>query len=131
MNAAEYNNLGAALMEKGDFDAAVKALRSAVKRGPKNAISRINLGAAYMFRGDLKDAACAYRKAISLNPNLHRPYRDIALFRPGLISARGVRALRALLETLDTSPQDKAEIHATLGNVYEHREEFNTAFEHF
>ena len=131
MNAAEYNNFGAALERRGDFDGAVKAFRSAVKRGPRDAMFRANLGATYMFRGDLKNAARACRKAISLDPHLYRPYRDISLFRPGLISGHGVHNLHGLLEVPNTPAQDKVEIHATLGNVYEHRQEFDTAFKHF
>ena len=74
-----YNNLGNALLERGDSARAIEALRKAVALMPGAADARANLGNAYKAAGMLTAAEEAYRKAIALQPNSAAAYQNLAM----------------------------------------------------
>jgi eukaryotic-like serine/threonine-protein kinase len=66
--AAVYNNLGAALKDKGDLKGAIAAYLKAIELDPKYAQAHYNLGNVLRARGDLVGAIACYRKAIDCDP---------------------------------------------------------------
>jgi len=66
-----YNDIGAYLIEKGEFDEAIpwfeKALQA--RRYESPAFPHLNLGRVYERKGQWSEAVDCYKKALALNPN--------------------------------------------------------------
>ncbi|MCE2540202.1 MAG: tetratricopeptide repeat protein [Acidobacteria bacterium] len=67
-SAAAAYNLGTALLQLGDLDAAIAELERALRIDPAYALAHNNLGAALKLRGDLVRATSHYRQAVRLRP---------------------------------------------------------------
>jgi TonB family protein len=65
---ADESQRGVKLLEQGDLDGAIKALRAAVKQNKKDATAWRYLGLALTRKNDLKGAGNALETAIKLNP---------------------------------------------------------------
>ena len=71
------NNLGAALLMSGDFQAAATDIQQLPEaRADRSAYS--NLGTVYYFMGRFQDAVPMYRKATELAPEDHRVWGNLA-----------------------------------------------------
>jgi tetratricopeptide (TPR) repeat protein len=85
-------NLGQALVEAGDPEAAARALESAVKRAPECAVAWLDLGNARRGNGQAEEAQRAYERALAIDPKLSDAHFDLALLyldgeRPGLATS--------------------------------------------
>ena len=83
-NPVGYSNLGAALLEQGMIDEAMKYLEKAGKIGPVSISSQYNLGQIYMKKGLYEKALLHFNLALRLQPNnfrlhygLGRCYREL------------------------------------------------------
>ena len=68
--AEAYSNLGNALKELGDLDAAVQAYDKAIRLKPRFCDPYNNLGSTYAQMGRAEDAIETYKMALMLNPAL-------------------------------------------------------------
>jgi Tfp pilus assembly protein PilF len=66
-----YNDIGAYLIEKGQFDEAIPWFEQAMqaKRYESPAFPHLNLGRVYERKGQWDTAIESYKKALALNPN--------------------------------------------------------------
>jgi Tfp pilus assembly protein PilF len=66
-----YNDIGAYLIEKGQFDEAIPWFEKAMqaKRYESPAFPHLNLGRVYERKGKWSEAIDSYRKALTLNPD--------------------------------------------------------------
>jgi Tfp pilus assembly protein PilF len=66
-----YNDIGAYLIEKGQFDEAIPWLERAMKasRYESPAFPHLNLGRVYERKGDWDRAVACYKQALALNPD--------------------------------------------------------------
>jgi len=66
-----YNDIGAYLIEKGQFDEAIPWFHQAMqaKRYESPAFPHLNLGRVYERKGEWNQAMECYKKALALNPN--------------------------------------------------------------
>lgn len=66
-----YNDIGAYLIEKGEFDEAISWFEKAMlaKRYESPAFPHLNLGRVYERKGLWTEAIDSYKKALALNPN--------------------------------------------------------------
>ena len=66
-----YNDIGAYLIEKGDFDEAIVWFQKAMqaRRYESPAFPHLNIGRVYEKQGRWTEAIDAYKKALALNPN--------------------------------------------------------------
>jgi tetratricopeptide (TPR) repeat protein len=66
-----YNDIGAYLIEKGEFDEAIVWFQKAMKakRYESPAFPHLNLGRVYERKGKWTEAIDSYKKALVLNPN--------------------------------------------------------------
>jgi Tfp pilus assembly protein PilF len=66
-----YNDIGAYLIEKGEFDEAIPWFQKAIqaKRYESPAYPHLNLGRVYERKGNWKEAIDSYKRALALDPN--------------------------------------------------------------
>ena len=66
-----YNDIGAYLIEKGEFDEAIPWFQKAMKarRYESPAFPHLNLGRVYERKGEWNMAVDCYKQALTLNPN--------------------------------------------------------------
>ena len=63
------NNLGIALAERGEVEAAIQAYQEALRIWPGSVTAHVNLGAALADRGKLDEAISQYQEALRLRPD--------------------------------------------------------------
>jgi serine/threonine-protein kinase len=78
-SAIAHNELGSALHEKGDLDAAVIEFQRAIELDPNWAASYANLGNILDVKRDFPRAAVAYQRAIALEPENARNHYNYAI----------------------------------------------------
>jgi tetratricopeptide (TPR) repeat protein len=111
-----HDNLGAALLKKGQVVAAIEQFQTALELEPENASARNNLGAAFLEQGRVDEAIEEYQKAIAVEPeNLiaqHMAQRMLGnlLLRKGQVD----QAISHYLKALEINPAN-AEVHNNLG----------------
>ena len=75
--AGAHNNLGNALVGKGDLDRAVVEFREGIRLSPDLALLHDGLGHALFAKGDMEGAAAESREAIRLDPNLAEMHKNL------------------------------------------------------
>ena len=63
------NNLGIALAERGEMDAAIQAYQEALRIWPRSVKAHVNLGAALAGQGKFEEAISHYQEALRLKPD--------------------------------------------------------------
>jgi tetratricopeptide (TPR) repeat protein len=107
-------NLGVALLEKGDLDAALAAFRRAIALSPQLAPAHSNLGRVLMAKAQLDGAIAEYRKAIQLEPNNARSH-DL-LGQALAVKQDLAGAVAAFRQAIRLDPKD-ARAHFHLGTT--------------
>ena len=105
-------NLGLALDNKGDLDAAIREYREALRLNPNNDLAHYNLGLALDDKGDLEGAIGEYREAVRLNPGNENAHNNLgsALYKKGNVDA----AIAQYREALRLNPENDS-AHYNLG----------------
>jgi len=105
-------NLGLALDNKGDLEAAIGEYREALRLNPNNDIAHYNLGLALDDKGDLDTAIGEYREALRLNPTYENAHNILgsALYKKGNVDA----AIAEYREGLRLDPENDS-AHYNLG----------------
>ena len=127
-NYLAQNNLGSALLERGQVDEAIAHLREAIKADPAYATAHSNLGAALVKKGQAEEAIGCLREALRLNPKLAEAHCNlgVALDRQG----RPEEAVSQLNEAVKLAPED-AHPHYSLGAVLVKKGEAEGAIRQF
>ncbi len=76
--ATAHNNLGGALVAKGDLDRAIVELREGLKLAPTMAGLHDSLGQALAAKGDTAGADAEFREVARLDPNLAQLHANLA-----------------------------------------------------
>jgi serine/threonine-protein kinase len=107
-------NLGLALHDKGEIDAAIRCYRRAIDLNPGYADPYNNLGNALKEKGELGEAIRSLRRAIDLQPKLAPAHHNLGL----ALEAHGdvAGAIRCYTKAIDLDPKF-AHPHAALGWV--------------
>jgi tetratricopeptide (TPR) repeat protein len=127
-NAVAHNNLGNALLNLGDSDAAYQHYAEALRIHPNHAIAHYNMARILTDRGQLDEALSHYEAAIRSNPQLTKAYynRGIILAQKGDDFA----AVRNFSHALQLDP-GFAEAHNNLGVVLVRQGKVAEAVSHF
>jgi tetratricopeptide (TPR) repeat protein len=105
-------NLGLALDNKGELEAAIGEYREALRLNPNNDIAHYNLGLALDDKGELEAAIGEYREALRLNPNYENAHNNLgaALYKKGNVEG----AIAEYREGLRLNPENDS-AHYNLG----------------
>ena len=66
---SRYNNLGHALLKKGQIDEAIRQYQEAIRLKPDDADAHNNLGVALGQKGQIDEAIRQFQEALRLNPD--------------------------------------------------------------
>jgi len=122
--AEAHYNLGNALKDAGDLDAACNSWRRAVELNPKLPEAHGNLANVLRNKGDINAAIAAYRQAIALNPTWADAHSNLglALKDKGEVDA----AIAACRKAIELKP-DHAEAHNNLAVALRERGDLDEA----
>jgi tetratricopeptide (TPR) repeat protein len=123
-----HNNLGDALLQRGDVDGAITHLQKALQFKPDNARAHYNFGNALFEKGDVDEAITHYQEALQFKPDFAEAHNNLgnALFQKGNMG----EAITHLQQALQFKP-DFAEAHNNLGNILLQRGKTDDAIAHF
>jgi tetratricopeptide (TPR) repeat protein len=127
-NSRAHNNLGVALFERGEIEAAISCYWQAVAIRDDYADAYNNLGRALVARGKVELAAMAFYRALDRNPHLAGAHNNLG----NLLSQQGrfeeaEHHYRRALESNATL----AEVHYNLGMVLVARDSLEDAADHY
>lgn len=127
-NALAHNNLGYALTQRGEFEAAVAEFERALAVNPGHVNAWVNLGQSQVELGRLDRAQAALERALTLHPDHPSALANLGacMFQRGNLEAaqRHVRAALAIDPGLATA-------HNTLGALAASVGELDSAIERF
>lgn len=123
-----YNNLGAALAERGDMEGAIPYYRRCLEIRPTDAEAHNNLANALAAQGKLQEAVEHYRTALRIHPANPEAHNNLAnaLIAQGTVEA----ALQHYAEALRLRPGDPA-VHFNLGVALARSGRNNEAIRHY
>jgi Flp pilus assembly protein TadD len=113
-HAEAQQNLGSALADLGQADAAIACYHKALSLRPDYAMAHLNLGNALWAKGQAEAAIAAYDKAIALRPD----FAEAHTFRAIVLGDQGrtAPALASCRRALALQP-GYPDAHNTLGNL--------------
>jgi tetratricopeptide (TPR) repeat protein len=113
-NLIAHNNLGEALIQEGNPDAAIAQFQTALQIKPDYAVARYNLGNALYQKGKVDEAIAQYQQALQIRPDYVEAHNNLAnvFIQQGKID----EAINQFQQALQIKP-DRAEAHYNLGNA--------------
>jgi tetratricopeptide (TPR) repeat protein len=125
-NATAHNNLGSALLEKGQVEEAIGCYHKATALDPKHAPAHYNLAMALAGKGQADEAISSYQKAIYLDPKNPLLYSNLgnALFHKGQVD----EAIARWRKAIDLNPKHTLD-HYSLGNALYGKGQLDEAIE--
>jgi len=123
-NAVAHNDLGLALLERGDLDGAITNCREALRIDPRNPEAPNHLATALTRKGDIAGAIAVYRQALIVRPNdvtLHSNFGTV-LAEQGDFDGAAAQFTDAL--RLDPSSSDA---HYNMGILLARQERYDAA----
>jgi tetratricopeptide (TPR) repeat protein len=127
-DAPAHVNLGNALENQGEHDAAIAAYEEATRLDPHDPVAWRGLGAARAKKGDRERAIGAYREAIRVSPDFAEAHNDLGLL---LRKDRDLKsAIREFKEAIRFGPT-LSEPHFNLGLAYADTDDSENAMAEF
>jgi eukaryotic-like serine/threonine-protein kinase len=113
-NATAHNNLGSALLDKGQVEEAIACYHKAIALDTKHAPAHYNLGMALAGKGQVDEAIPFYHKAIALDPKFAPAHTNLgnALMSKGKVE----EAMACYRQAIALDPK-YALAHNCLGNA--------------
>jgi tetratricopeptide (TPR) repeat protein len=123
-----YDNLGNALLQKGQVDEALEQFQKALEINHHDVDAHSNLGAALFQKGQVDDAVAHYKKALEINPNYAQANYNLglALFQKGQVDD----AVAQYKKAVKINPY-YPEAHNNLGNALLQEGQVDEALEQF
>ncbi len=114
-NAVAYNNLGYALLQKGQQDEAIAHFHKALEIQPDNGEAHYNLGNILRLKGKTDEAIAQYQKAVRFKPSIAQAHNNLgtALRQKGRLD----EAIAQFQFALQLMPGDDA-VHFNLAKAF-------------
>jgi tetratricopeptide (TPR) repeat protein len=127
-NYFAHNNLGFALLQKGNVNEAIRQCQEAVQINPNDAMAHLNLGDALLQKGKVDEAIAHYLKALEISPTLAKACYDlgIAFSQKGNMNEAIIYCQKALA----INP-DYTEAHVNLGVALFQKGDVDEAIVHY
>ena len=127
-NYTAHNNLGNALLKKGNVDEAIAHFQEALQIIPDYAEAHNNLGNALLKKGNVDEAIVHYQKALQIKPDYAGDHNNLgyALLKKGNVD----EAIAHFQKALQITP-DYAEAHYNLGNALLQKGNVDEAIVHY
>lgn len=123
-----HNNLGTALLARGDLDAAGESFRRAAHFKPDDAAAHFNLGNVLGQKRDFSAAVESYGHAVRLKPDYAEAHNNLGSAHKEVGDLD--RAIESYGQALKFKP-DYAEAHSNLGNALKVKGEVALAIRHY
>ncbi len=127
-NFVAHNNLGDALLRKGQVNEAIAHFQAALQINPNYVAAHNNLGNALFQQGEVDEAMAQYQKALHINPDYAKAYNNLgnALLQKGRVD----EAMAQYQKTLQIEPND-VKAHINLGNILLQKGSVDEAMAHY
>jgi len=126
--ARPYNNLGVALAQAGQLDAAIENYYHALRINPDYGNAHYNLGSTLARKGNLKSGIAHLSRAVELQPDSYdaRNNLGIALLKQGALQ-EAITQFRIVLQ----HNANDSRAHNNLGDALRRQGKFKEAHHHF
>ena len=127
-NFIAHNNLGNALLQKGNVEEAIAHFQKALEINPNYTIAHNNLGNALIRKGSVDEAIAHYQRALQITPDSAEAHNNLggALLQKGNVD----EAIAHYQKALQINP-DYAGAHNNLGNALLQRGSVDEAIAHY
>ena len=127
-NFIAHNNLGNALLQKGNVEEAIAHFQKALQIYPDYAGAHNNLGNALIKKGSVDEAIAHYQRALQITPDSAEAHNNLggALLQKGNVD----EAIAHYQKALQINP-DYAGAHNNLGNALLQRGSVDEAIAHY
>ena len=127
-NYTAHDNLGNALLERGQSDEAIRQFQEAIRLKPDGAEAHYSFGNAFLARGQSDEAIRQFQEAIRLKPDCALPHNNlgVALLKKGQID----EAINPFQEAIRLKP-DYAFAYSNLGLALSKKGRFDEAIRQF
>jgi len=123
-----HNNLGSALLQKGQVDEAIVHFRKSVEIKADHADAQANLASALLQKGELDEAVAQYYKALDIKPDNALVHYDLA--NALILKGQVDQAIAHYEKALEIKP-DYAEVCNNLGIVLFQKGEVDQAITYY
>jgi tetratricopeptide (TPR) repeat protein len=127
-NVLGQNDLGNALLQKGEVDGAIAHYQKAMQINPDNAEAHNNLSFALLQKGKVDEAIAQCRRALQINPDLAEAHNNLgdALLLKGNVD----EAIAHFQKALQIKP-DSAQAQGNLGSALLQKGDVDGAIAHY
>jgi tetratricopeptide (TPR) repeat protein len=124
-NSAEFHLLmGKALINRTEYESAIKELKLAAQADPRLPFVHFNLGFAYLKHQDLENAKSEFLKDLGIEPDLADDYTELGVIAAAQQHDEG--AAKKFREALRFNPQD-ANARYQLAKVFQRQKKYEAA----
>ena len=113
-NYLVYNNLGTALLERGQVEAAVESLAKVLEVRPHNDRGLYNMALALRAQGKIEEAAHHLARALQSNPSMAEAYNNLGIIL--VVQERPEDAIILFREAIAINPRME-QAHTNLGTA--------------
>jgi Flp pilus assembly protein TadD len=123
-----YNNLGEAVLQKGQVDEAIEQYQKALSINRNYDIAHNNIGTALLQKGQVDEAINQYQKALEIDPGNAKFHHNLG----GVLLQKGEvdEAIGQYQKALEIDPND-ANSHNNLGRAFAQKGQMNEAMTQF
>ena len=130
-NPKNWVLLGTVLSRMMRQPEALLAFKEAARLNPGEVRLPLSMGHLYKTLGQRAECEQAYKSCLAIDPRFGEAYCSLADLKNYVFSDAEIAAMQALLKGDAGDDLDQAHLHFALGRAFEHKKEYELAFEHY